>query len=117
MCEMRHSLTLVLGTVLLFSGFVTGCYDPSYQVVTTLTSPKGVRIDPSSNDVDPVAVDCIIDKVEQCLIRKFGNPAVIPEELAASARCSSRTFDLPLARHRLRLKIPNEIPSVMIGKD
>ena len=91
--------------------------DPTYEVTPTLTSPKGVRIDPSNNQVDPAAIDCIIDKVEACLIRKFGNPPVIPADLAQSAYCARTTFSLPIARDKLVLKIPNEIPSHLVGLD
>jgi len=84
---------------------------------TLYTTPKGVQIDSTTNEVDPVAIDCIIDKVEACLIRKFGNPAVIPEHLMWSAGCGKSTFPLPFARERLRLKIPEEIPSNLVGLD
>lgn len=91
--------------------------DPSFDVNPTVTTPKGVRVDPSGNEVDAAAIDCIIDKVEACLIKKFGNPAVIPADLAKSASCPHTTFTLPIKREELILKIPDEIPSHLVGLD
>lgn len=91
--------------------------DPSYDVTPTLTTPKGVRVDPTGQEVDLAAIDCIVDRVEACLVRKFGNPAVIPEDLAKSAQCPKTTFALPIAREKLILKIPAEIASELRGLD
>ena len=116
---MRRLSDLALLIVILVALPAIGCKKRAieYEVNTTLTTPKGVRIDPSNNVVDPAAVDCIIDKVEACLIRAFGNPPVIPQALMTTALCTSPTFTLPIARDKLRLKIPAEIPSTLVGQD
>lgn len=90
---------------------------PLYDVTPTIVTPKGINIDPSSNDISGEAVDCIVDKVEQCLFRKFGNPPRIPDDVMRDAYCVDSTFEYPIPRECVTVKVPDENPVVKKNGD
>lgn len=81
---------------------------PRYAVQPTIVSAKGVKIDPSSNRVNPATVDRLVDAVETCLTKNFGNPPVIPPDVQQASQCPSATFTLPINRACLTIKIPDD---------
>ncbi len=81
---------------------------PRYDVNPTIVTLEGIKIDPSSNTVSGEAVDCMVDKIEQCLLRKFGNPPRIPPEVMKDAYCVDATFAFPIPRACVTVKVVDD---------
>lgn len=79
-----------------------------YEVNFTQSTPKGIAIDLSGQDVSPELIDRLTDEVEQCLAETFGNPPVLPPAVVQDAQCRDNTFSLPINRECFAVKIPND---------
>jgi len=80
-----------------------------YAVQPTLETPSGISVDPSGQAVDLAVVEGIVDDVESCLQKEFGDPPRIPDDVRAAANCYSSTFPAPYPRAQcLTIKIPND---------
>jgi hypothetical protein len=93
-----------------FTGTYATAYDmlPREEVDATLVTPEGIHVDPSTNEVSAKAVDCIVDKIERCLLRKFGNPPVIPPNVQKDAMCVDSTFAFPIPRACVTVKVVDD---------
>lgn len=80
----------------------------NYQINATLITPKGIQVDPTGQTISLKLIDQKFDEVEKCLTDTFGNPAHIPSDLALKAQCENSTFDLPIHRSCITVKIPND---------
>lgn len=79
-----------------------------YNVDAYLTTPDGLDLDASGLPIDPILVDRLTRETEDCLIENFGNPPVIPPEVVEAAACRHNSFDLPIERECLTVKIPDD---------
>jgi hypothetical protein len=77
---------------------------PTYDVRPAFTTPEGIKVDPSSNDVSPEAVDCMVDKIEACLRDAFG----VPPDVQRDAYCEQSTFAFPLPRTCVTIKVVDD---------
>lgn len=80
----------------------------NYEVDFNQTTPQGIAIDLSGQDVSPELIDRLTDEVEQCLAETFGNPPVLPPAVVQDAQCRDDTFSLPINRECFAVKIPND---------
>jgi len=82
---------------------------PPFETDFSITTPTGVRIDPSDNEIESGLVDVIIDRVEKCMYDKFlsgENALYIPDDVRRAAYCTSVRPSYPVDRHKIYLKIP-----------
>lgn len=82
---------------------------PPFETDFSITTPTGVRIDSSDNEIEPGLVDAIIDRVEKCLYDKFSSgesTLYIPEDIRRAAYCTSARPAYPVDRSKIYLKIP-----------
>lgn len=80
----------------------------SYEVNPEFTTKNGIAVDPTGQNISPDLIDGLTDEVENCLIEAFGFPPVIPEEVMRDSMCVGETFDLPIHRECLTVKIPDD---------
>jgi hypothetical protein len=78
----------------------------NYSVTLTSTTPDGVKVDTSKNNIDLDLIDCVINEVESCLQRKFPT-GKISDSVAKESRCLS-TIELPFDRECITIKIPDD---------
>jgi hypothetical protein len=79
-----------------------------YDIDATEITNGGIHVDTSNNTIDLSKIDRLTDEVELCLIEEFGNPPLIPEEVMMGSGCLINTFDIPLPRECLTVKIPDD---------
>ena len=73
----------------------------SYEVSPAFTTPEGIAVDASGQEVSAESVDRLTDDVEACLVREFGSPPAIilssrfawsiKRARSASAACSAQS--------------------------
>lgn len=80
----------------------------NYNITPDITTPDGMDLDTSGLPIDPDLIDRVTREVEDCLIKNFGDPPVIPPEVRQATFCPYNTFDLPIDRECLTVKIPND---------
>lgn len=82
-------------------------YSPqtNYDVQPNLFSANNIAIDTSGLNINPNKIDRLVNEVESCLIANFGYPIVLPVDVVKNAECHSNTFDIPLHRECLVVKI------------
>jgi hypothetical protein len=103
---------------------------PTYALDFTQTTPKGIKVDSTNQNVNLALIDKQVDEVEACLGRVFGNPPIIPESLIGDftlpltfdifslpkrspttknyGKCIHNTFELPIPRQCIFVKIPDD---------
>lgn len=80
-------------------------YDVNADVVTT----KGINVDTSGISLDlETLFDKQLDEVEACLTAAFGNPIVIPPDIAEKAQCLTNTFPMPFPRSCMTVKVADD---------
>lgn len=79
-----------------------------YENKVEETTPGGVRVDFTGQNLNPTLIDRAAQEVEECLIAQFGNPVVIPPELMSAASCETAQPSLPYRRECLAVKIPDD---------
>lgn len=79
-----------------------------YDVRATVLSAKGISIDSSGLKISSKLVDRLTDEVETCLIKQFGNPPTIPSNTQIEGQCKDNTFQLPIKRECLTVKVAND---------
>jgi hypothetical protein len=77
-----------------------------YAVTPAFTTPSGIPVDPSGQDVSAETVDAQTAEVEACLAREFGSPPHLPPEVRRAADCLEETFALPIPRGCFAVKVP-----------
>lgn len=80
----------------------------NYEININLISPKNIAIDTSGLNISAKLVDRLTDEVEECLIKTFGNPPTIPVEVQQAGSCPGETFQLPIRRQCLTVKVAND---------
>jgi len=80
----------------------------NYKINAKQITPEGIQVDTSGQHIDLNKIDKIFDDTERCLKEQFGKPPVISSELAQSAQCLNKTFDLPIHRRCITIKIPSD---------
>lgn len=80
----------------------------NYEVDFNQSTPQGIALDLSGQDVSPELIDRLTDEVEKCLAETFGNPPVLPPAVVQDAQCRDSTFRLPIDRECFAVKIPND---------
>lgn len=80
----------------------------NYEINATEITKSGISVDTSGNVIDLSEIDRLTDEVESCLIEEFGNPAIIPDDVMADSDCVVNTFDIPLLRECIVVKIPSD---------
>lgn len=80
----------------------------SYEVNANLLSPKSIAIDTSGLNISTKLVDRLTDEVETCLIKNFGNPPILPPDVQRDGSCPGETFQLPIRRQCLTVKVAND---------
>jgi len=79
-----------------------------YDVSPNDTTPEGISVDLSGQDVSLELIDRLTDEVESCLKEKFGDPPVLSPEAMQEGQCFRNTFTLPINRSCLTIKIPDD---------
>lgn len=79
----------------------------NYDVNPQFTTPKNIEVDTSGLNINLSKVDRLTDEVEQCLTDTFGNPPVLPPDVVMNGQCVGTTFDLPIHRECLVVKVAN----------
>lgn len=64
---------------------------PRYNVSPSVTTPSGVRVDPGENEVDLVALDAVLDRVDDCLA-KLAPGGELPVWLSVAAQCPGKSL-------------------------
>lgn len=115
-------ITIIVGT------FISACFTPpkhtyrnrckakytfaddtDYVVNNDTFTSQNIEVDRSGMNINLAMVDRLTNEVEKCLTETFGNPAVLPEEVSKTAWCrGNTTFDLPLHRECLTVKVAND---------
>ena len=87
-----------------------------YQVNPGRITPKGMLVDDSGHGINLRLVDAIIDEAEDCLYKEF--PAlIISTSIKLAGYCSENIISLPIDRHSIVLKIPqNYLTSEIDGQ-
>ena len=80
----------------------------NYETDFNQSTPQGIALDLSGQDISPELIDRLVDEVEKCLVENFGNPPVLPPVVVQDAQCRGKTFSLPIDRGCLAVKIPND---------
>lgn len=83
---------------------------PKYRVRPTVTTPGGIRIDPSDNPVDLDAIDELVRSVDKCMYEQFGRDGglYIPKEVLGPAQCMSQKPKYPVDKTCFTIKVPSE---------
>lgn len=79
-----------------------------YDVHPTLTTPKGIRVDPTGQPVDLLVIDRLTDEVEACLKEQIGTGPDIPSNIAKDGLCGDCSYNWPIDRSRIVVKIPSD---------
>lgn len=79
-----------------------------YKVKISDTTPDGIQVDTSGQDIDLDKLDRLTRETELCLEAEFGNPPVIPEDVMLEGECTSNSFALPFHRECFDVKVPND---------
>jgi hypothetical protein len=80
----------------------------NYKVTATQTTANGIKVDSSGQAINLSKIDRLTDEVERCLIAQFGNPPIVPPIVVMQGLCQSNTFDLPIKRACLTVKVPSD---------
>lgn len=83
-------------------------YNPDqthYVVRPNETTKQNIEVDDSGLSINLKMIDRLTNEVESCLIEKFGSPIVLDKEIVQQAQCRSNSFDLPLPRQCLVVKV------------
>ncbi len=80
----------------------------AYDVSPSMTTPKGIKVDPSGQHINPARIDRLTDETERCLIETFGNPPKLPPDVVRDGKCQGDTFALPPRRQCITVKVPND---------
>lgn len=78
----------------------------TYAVTPAFTTPSGIAVDPSGQDVKGETVDAQTAEVEACLAREFGTSPHLPNDVRRAADCLEETFALPIPRDCFEVKVP-----------
>jgi hypothetical protein len=79
----------------------------NYDVNPTAITAKDIAVDTSGLNINLNKVDRLTDEVEKCLYDTFGNPPVLPDDMVKDGQCEGNTFDLPIHRQCLTVKVAN----------
>lgn len=79
-----------------------------YDINQDQFTAKRIAVDTSKLNINLSKVDRLTDEVEACLIKTFGNPPVMPEETIKGGKCLGSTFDLPIRRECLVVKVASD---------
>jgi len=105
-------LVLILATLSCVNGDCCDFYEYKsqfhYQVRPSQSTTKGIAVDLTGQDVSLEVIDRLTDEVEACLKETFGVPPILPEDVRQKAQCRDETFNLPIARKCLVVKIPDD---------
>jgi hypothetical protein len=83
-------------------------YDQTnYDIKPNATTNTNIVVDTSGLSININKIDRLTTETENCLIKTFGNPPLIPDETVKAAQCVSNTFELPLRRNCLVVKVAN----------
>ena len=77
-----------------------------YNIQPEFTTPGGIKVDPTGQDISAELVDRLVNEVEQCLAEQFPG-GKIPAEVRIAAQCQAESFDLPVHRC-FTVKIPDD---------
>ena len=78
-----------------------------YDLDNIITTPMGIHIDTSGQQVDLEALDRQTREVEECLDKNFPDH-VLPDEVTKEAYCQYKTFNLPINLNCFKVKVPND---------
>jgi hypothetical protein len=77
----------------------------NYDVHPDKTTPQNIAVDTSGLNINLAKVDRLTQEVEECLAQTFGNPPVLPPETVTNGQCVANTFELPIRRQCLTVKV------------
>jgi len=80
----------------------------TYEVNPEFTTSQGIDIDTTGQNISLELIDQLTDEVEDCLIKTFGFPPIITERIMQQGMCLYETFELPINRECLTVKIPDD---------
>lgn len=79
----------------------------NYKTNFNQTTPIGIKVDTSGQDMSLVLIDELTLKVEDCLNKNFPD-GKIPDDVYKAGQCSTKTLELPCDKDCLKVKIPND---------
>ena len=79
----------------------------NYKTNFNQTTPLGIQIDTSNQQIDLNLIDALTAEVEQCLTKNFPNHT-LPANVMISGQCAVKLFDCPFNRSCFKIKIPND---------
>ena len=80
----------------------------NYDVFLTETTETNIIVDTSGLSVDLKTIDRLVNEADECLLATFGNPVIIPDDVIRDGKCISNTFELPIKRDCLVVKIASD---------
>lgn len=85
-------------------------YSPQtkYDINPTWFTTNNIAVDTSGLNINPNRIDRIVNEVESCLVAAYGNPIVLPPDVVKNGLCEKNTFDVPLHRECLVVKIAGD---------
>ena len=88
-------------------GYSYGEFDAYNNVNADHVTPKGIRFDPSGQDISGELIDELTDRVEACLIRTLPG-ANLSQGVKTASVCVGDHANLPIDRHSFVIKIAND---------
>jgi len=80
----------------------------NYDVNPKFYTPRNIAVDTSGLDINLNMIDRLTNETEQCLMDTFGNPPTLSPKVASNGWCQSFTFDLPVHRECLVVKVASD---------
>lgn len=80
----------------------------SYKITPSFETETQIAVDTEGQIISGELIDRLADEVENCLTDTFGDPPVLPPDVVRDSQCASSTFELPIARQCLTVKIPSD---------
>jgi hypothetical protein len=79
-----------------------------YDISPTMFTPDNIAVDTSGQNINPERIDRMVNELEDCLVKAYGNPIVLPPDVVKNGLCESNVIPTPLVRQCLVIKIPND---------
>lgn len=79
-----------------------------YDVHPNQLTIKNIAVDTSGLDINLNKIDRLTDEVEECLFKLQKQFPQFSDEMAQSGQCESKTFNLPISRECLTVKVASD---------